>query len=76
MEVVTWLLQDFHGKEIEVTDMRDCLGISLVCMRVVAWVLKDCHSNEIEVENMNDWLSIRKMNWRVVTGLPKTTIAK
>ena len=59
--VVTGLLKDFHCNHIKVTDINDwldikligysdmteCLGIRLVCMRVVRWQLKDLH--EIEV---------------------------
>ena len=45
LRVVTWLLKDCHGNEIEVTDMNDWLGIRLMCLRVVAWLLKDCHGN-------------------------------
>jgi hypothetical protein len=45
LRVVTWLLKDCHGNEIEVTDMNDWLGIRLMYLRVVTWLLKDCHGN-------------------------------
>ena len=39
LSVVTWVLKDCHGNEIEVIDMTEWLGIKLVCMRVVTWQL-------------------------------------
>jgi hypothetical protein len=75
MRVVTWLLKDCHGNEIEVTGMNDWLGIRLMYMRVVTWLLKDYHGNEIGVTDMNDWLGIRLMYMRVGHGSPSVTMS-
>ena len=44
-----WYLKDFHGNEIEVTDMNDWLDSGLMWISIVTWYLMDCHGNEIEV---------------------------
>jgi len=37
MRVVTWLLMNCYGNEIEETDMNDWLGIRLMYLKVVTW---------------------------------------